>query len=183
MEGSQKHHRKSIRLKDYDYSEEGEYFLTIVTQKRLHLFGEIIHDEMQLSSEGKIVNVVLQSLPDRYPQIVLGAVSIMPNHIHCILEINDMPVGAIHELPLPINDGFLNGRISRRKMFVPLVVGYLKMNSAKRINAFHATPGIHVWQRNYYEHIILSDDEYDRIDAYINSNPANWLNDPEYSDE
>ena len=40
-----------------------------------------------------------------------------------------------------------------------------------------------VWQRNYYEHIILSDDEYDRIDAYINSNPANWLNDPEYSDE
>lgn len=68
-------------------------------------------------------------------------------------------------------------------MLISLIVGYLKMNSAKRINEYRGTPGIRVWQRNYYEHIIMSDNEYDRIDAYINSNPANWLNDPEFSEE
>ncbi len=66
-------------------------------------------------------------------------------------------------------------------MMIPMVVGYYKMNTAKRINESNGTPGFPVWQRNYYEHIIQSDDEYATIDAYIASNPDNWIADEEYS--
>ena len=101
----QKHHRpfdtaqgrRSIRLPDYDYSQPGAYFITIVTRGRECLFGEIKEGEMQLSNAGQIVWDVWNSLPARYPQTGLGTAQVMPNHFHGIIII---PVGAIHELPL-----------------------------------------------------------------------------------
>ena len=73
------------------------------------------------------------------------------------------------------------GRIERRRMTIPLVVGYFKMNTAKRINQIIGSEGIPVWQRNYYEHIIRNDAEYNKIHVYIESNPANWVMDDGYS--
>jgi REP element-mobilizing transposase RayT len=64
-------------------------------------------------------------------------------------------------------------------MILPLIIGRFKMNTAKRINEFRFTPGIPVWQRNYYEHIITSDREYLQIESYIANNPANWPTDDE----
>jgi putative transposase len=93
----QKHHRRSIRLPDYDYSQPGAYFITIVTRGRECLFGEIKEGEMQLSNAGQIVWDVRNSLPMRYPQIGLGTAQVMPDHFHGIIII---PVRAIHELPL-----------------------------------------------------------------------------------
>ena len=172
-----KHHRRSIRLPGYDYSQPGAYFITIVTRGRECLFGEIKDGEMQLIQAGQIVWDVWNSLPARYPQIGLGTAQIMPNHFHGIIII---PVRAIHELPLqglPLQGSPLQ---ERRRMTIPLVVGYFKMNTAKRINKILDAEGIPVWQRNYYEHIIRNDAEYNRIHVYIESNPANWVTDDEH---
>ncbi len=175
------HHRRSIRLPDYDYSQPGEYFITLVTHQRKPLFGKIHGGEMQLTPSGQIVWDVLESLPARYSQISLGSAIVMPDHIHVIIIIDDPIVGTNQQgavqpqQPQPQND-----TLARRRMLLPLVVGYLKMNSAKQINTLRGTPGVSIWQRNYYEHVIQSDHEYERIEAYIANNPSNWLTDTEF---
>ncbi len=170
----QKYHRRSIRVPDYDYSQPGAYFITIVTRGRECLFGEIKDGEMHLNDSGRIVWDVWNSLPTRYPQIKLGAAVVMPNHFHGNVIIKTHPVGVIHELPLREET-----RVERRRMTIPLVVGYFKMNTAKRINEILGSQGIPVWQRNYYEHIIRDDEEYNRIHLYIEANVANWVIDNE----
>ncbi len=178
----QKHHRRSIRMPDYDYSQPGAYFITIVTHGRECLFGEIAGGEMHLNDAGQMVWEVWNSLPARYPQIATGAAVVMPNHFHGIVEIREScvgaihestPVGAIHELPLQ------QPQRGRRRMTLPLVVGYFKMNTAKRINEILDSAGVPVWQRNYYEHVIRDHEEYNRIHLYIDSNVDNWVSDEE----
>jgi len=171
--------RHSIRLQDYDYSQPGAYFVTLVTYQREHLFGEIVDGEMRPNDAGKILWEVWQSLPGRYPDISLDEAVVMPNHFHGIII-----VGAIHELPLrdelPQQDKEAS-RLARRRMTIPLVMGYLKMNSAKRINILLNRSSIPVWHRNYYEHIVRNDRAYQAIRYYIQANPANWDNDKENS--
>ncbi len=99
----------------------------------------------------------------------------MPNHFHAIIDI----VGAIHELPLSNEMSRTSDRSRRRRMLLPLVIGYFKMTTAKQINLLRNTPGNPVWQRNYYEHVITSDFEYDQTAEYILFNPENWQNDYE----
>ncbi len=165
-----------MRLPDHDYSQPGVYFITVVTRGRECLFGEIKDGEMRLNDAGQIVWDVWNSLPARYPQIALGAAVVMPNHFHGnviipvgAIPVRAVPVRAIHESPLR----------ERRRMTLPLVVGYFKMNSAKRINEILGAQGIPVWQRNYYEHIIRDDEEYNRIHLYIEANVDNWATDDE----
>lgn len=81
------HHRRSIRLKGYDYSQAGLYFITICSQNRICRFGEIVTATMILNHAGKMVDDEWLALVDRFPNIVLHEYSIMPNHFHCILEI------------------------------------------------------------------------------------------------
>ena len=96
----QKHHRRSIRLKGYDYSQEGAYYVTIVTYHRDCLFGEIVNEEMILNDLGKIANECWCAIPEHFPFVELGAYVIMPNHAHGIIVIrNDesrINVGATH---------------------------------------------------------------------------------------
>ncbi len=86
------HDRKSIRLKGYDYTQDGFYFITICCQYRLHRFGQVQNGEMHLNEYGKIAHDEWEKLPERFPNIQLGAFQIMPNHMHGIIEI--LPVGA-----------------------------------------------------------------------------------------
>ena len=181
-----KFHRHSIRLKGYDYSSAGEYFVTICTYARQHLFGEIIQNEMQINEFGLIAQSVWRDLPRRFDHLELDEFVVMPNHIHGILIINNDGkscgggVGAIHELPLlPDEPDILLSRSGRRKMTIPLVIGYYKMNTAKQINQLRQTLGQSVWHRNYYEHIICNGREYEAIANYIADNPLNWAGDPE----
>jgi putative transposase len=169
----QYHQRRSIRLKDYDYSLPGAYFVTLVTLQRAELFGSIREGEMDLSTAGEAVMEVWRCLPGRYPQVETGAAVVMPNHFHGIVVIGSV-VGAIHELPLQQTQ-----QMERRRMTLPLVVGYLKMNSAKRVNEMMGTQGTPVWQRNYYEHIIRNEEEQQRISQYIELNPMRWNEDEE----
>ena len=168
---SEKHNRQSIRLKDFDYSQAGAYFITICTHNRECILSDIVNDEMQLNEYGKIVKTSWIALPHRYPNMELDTFMIMPNHVHAIVVIPD--VGVIHELPLP------NDLTHRRRMLIPKIIGYAKMNTAKCINQLLDTPGARVWQRNYYEHIIRNDDELNQMREYISQNPLQWELDEE----
>ena len=172
--------RRSIRLPEYDYSQPGEYYITIVTKDREPLFGEIVDGEMRLNAMGEVVWEVWKTLPVRFPRIELGTSVVMPDHFHCIIHIMDVGaipevgairVGAIHESPL--RETQQETMVSRRRMLIPMVVGYFKMNTSKRINEMRDTPGFPVWQRNYHDRIIRTDEEYRGIEWYIANNPAN----------
>ena len=170
----QNHRRRSIRLPHYDYSETGAYFITIVAHGRECLFGRIQSGEMHLNASCRNVGDVWNSLPARYPQIGVGVASVMPDHFHGIINIHasaSRPVRADHDLPL--RDG-RDLQMERRRMTLPLVVGYFKMNTAKRINLLRGLEGVPVWQRNYYERDIRDEEEYNRVHQYIEANVSYW---------
>jgi len=182
------HHRRSIRLRDYDYRSDGAYFVTLCTYQRECLFGEVVDGEIRLNEYGRIVESIWEELSARYPVIDLDSFVVMPNHVHGIIAIagND-DVGAIHESPLRESPGSgdnyganNNGAIrelplrNRRSMTLPKVIGYFKMNTAKRINALRDNPGCPVWQRNYYEHVIRNETDLTNIRHYIANNPLKW---------
>jgi REP element-mobilizing transposase RayT len=174
------HHRRSIRLPGYDYSQTGAYFVTICAHQKKHLFGEVIEGEIKTNEIGEMIRLYWNHLPRRYPNVELDEFVLMPNHIHGIIRI----VRAVHEPPLPPNAvKFVRGAIResplRRKMLLAKIIGYFKMNTAKRINEIRGVAGVPVWQRNYYEHIVRNNDELNKIRDYIATNPLRWPTDPE----
>jgi len=170
------HHRKSIRLKGYDYTQEGAYFVTICVQNRLHLFGEIIEDKVFLNSAGIMIENWYNELNQKFHEIAACEYVVMPNHIHAIIEKHEKtPVGADLRV-CPIEQG---GHIGP-----PLhaVIQWFKtMTTNEYIRGVKNddwTPfEKRLWQPNYYEHIIRNDDEYKRIAEYINNNPMTWKDD------
>ena len=178
----EKHHRRSIRLKDYDYSQGGAYFVTILAKKRECVFGEIVNGEMHLSKIGQVAEECWEEIPRHFPDIDLDAYVIMPNHIHGILVIGD--VGARHASPLqnpppPPDTGTAARPTGVKRGSIGAIVGSFKSVATKRINELRRTPGEPVWQRNYFEHVIRSEESLNKIREYIFANPAQWETDPE----
>ena len=163
------HHRHSVRLQGYDYSQAGAYFVTIVAWQRETLFGEIVDGEMKLNDFGEIVSQKWQWLETQYEYVELGVWVIMPNHLHGILVIHDNGRGGSRPAPtLPIKHKPLGG-----------LIGAFKTVSTKHINLLRDTEGQVVWQRNYCERIIRNEPEMDRISRYIEANPLRWADDDE----
>ena len=181
--------RKSIRLKEYDYSQPGAYFVTICTQNRLCLFGDVVNAEMVLNDPGRMVWQWWEELNNKFPNMETDAGMVMPNHFHGILMFHE-PVGAT-----------LRGRPGGRKetddrvdsdeghphrgaptIDAPTlgdVAGWFKtMTTNEYIRSVkeHGWPRFSgkLWQRDYYEHIVRDDDELNRSREYIIYNPANW---------
>jgi len=161
-----------VRLRGFDYSLEGTYFVTMCTEDRECLFGEVtkyraIREsplQIELSEMGKMVETILKSLPQRFTNIELDSYVIMPNHIHLLFQI----VGAIHESPAPEN-------IQVPRSLLSKIIGYFKMNTSKEIHT--TNPNVQIWQRNYYEHIVRDERDLNRIQEYIQNNPINWEQD------
>lgn len=136
-----KHHRRSIRLKGYDYALEGAYFVTIVTQGRECLFGEIVDGEMHLNEYGKIVQKWWEEIPRHFPNVATGALIIMPNHIHGIIFIIDECRGEVispHDNQISNHTGgeFQGGETPPlRKPTLGQIIGYFKYQSTKEMNA------------------------------------------------
>ena len=173
----QKHHRRSIRLREYDYSRPGLYFVTNIAYDREMFFGKIVNNKMILNEYGNIVRNWWLEIPNKFKNVNLDIFVVMPNHFHGIVQIisGNSIVGAIHESPLQKSSQ--QNKTQRRNMLLSKMIGYFKMNSAKRINQKRNLQGISVWQRNYYEHIIRNENELWRIRKYIVENPVNWDND------
>ena len=185
---SDTHQRRSIRLRDYDYSNAGLYFVTICTSGRECLLADVVDGVICLNDAGLCVKSIWNSLPDRYPDVEIDSVVIMPNHLHGIIIINERTVGAIHELPttrtspeisFPQEDRAIHESPlrNRRNMLLPKIIGYLKMNTAKRINQLRDNSGTPVWQRNYYERVIRNNQELQTVRQYIDDNPIKWAED------
>jgi putative transposase len=182
----QKHQRRSIRLKGYDYSQTGAYFVTMVVWQRECLFGEITDGDMRLNQFGKIIHSAWFDLPKHYPHVQLGTFCIMPNHVHAVITLIEPDdthvVGAgLRPAPTVTTTIFTPTAITIPMKSYPLseIVRAFKSFSARRINELRKTQGIPVWQRNYYEHIIRDEEEYKRIGLYIETNPINWMEDDE----
>lgn len=153
------HRRRSLRLKNYDYSREGCYFITICTEGREQLFGEILDGEMVLGNAGKLIHTLWYEMIDDFPNIALHEFVIMPNHIHGIIEIVDNKEQPVSTM------------IQSFKRHTTL--RYIKMVKNGTLPPFNKR----IWQRNYYEHIIRNDADYNRIATYIINNPITWKKD------
>jgi REP element-mobilizing transposase RayT len=178
--------RRSIRLPAFDYSSPGAYFVTIVTQDRAALFGLVGEGEMRLSRAGSVADRCWREIPDHFPHVELGSCVVMPNHVHGILILrpttihNDIGSDAMASEPG-------RGTIYRaptekfgapRMGTLPTIVRTYK---AVVTRALGRLPGKRhpVWQRNYYEHVIRDEADWDRLRRYIDSNPMNWGKDEE----
>ncbi len=162
-------YRRLTRLKDYDYSHPGAYFITICTKKRHCLFGEIQNEEMKVNDYGEIVRQTWLDLPQHYPNVQLNAFVIMPNHIHGIVFLEDVGAGL-----KPAPTGFQD-----KHHHLSEIIRAFKTFSAKRINKLRNMAGKSGWQRNYYEHVIRRDESLAKIREYIENNPLRWALDRE----
>jgi REP element-mobilizing transposase RayT len=167
------HHRRySIRLPGYDYSQNGAYFVTLCTQGRECLFGDIIDGAMRLNEIGELVEEEWRKTAIIRNEIELDEWVIMPNHIHGILIISQgrgtarrAPTFEQFGKPVPGS--------------IPTVIRSFKSAVTKRSNIMRGTSGVRLWQRNYYEIVIRNEDELNHIRRYIIENPTNWNTDRE----
>ena len=240
------HHRKSVRLQGYDYTQAGAYFVTVAAYGRMCCFGKLDGDVICLSQAGKVAEGEWQRLERRFPGVVIDEFTIMPNHIHGIILLPDVAatkgsgeakvgglsriveakveggspiMGAGFEGMSPIVGARFEGMSlivgasfegmspivgARQKndskpevtLFAsPLpdsptphgpragelgtIIGAYKSTTARLMNGINHTPRSHLWQRNYYEHIIRSNEDLDRIRVYIQDNPRRWSEDKE----
>jgi putative transposase len=155
------HHRRSIRLKGYDYAQPGGYFVTIGTHNQLPLFGEVTGHELVLNTYGEIVQQCWKNLTDHYQNIILDSFIVMPDHVHGIIMINEGVRAGLKPAPI-------------KKHPLSEIVRAFKTFSSRKINEKRASPGLPVWQRNYYERIIRNEKELDSIREYIIHNVLKW---------
>jgi putative transposase len=171
------HHRRSIRLKGYDYTQPGAYFITICTYQRMHVFGEIVNGEMILNDAGKIARDEWFKTAElrSYVKLYEDEFVIMPNHGHGIIWIEDENVGALPRNAQPLR---VEQRSAPTKTVQPRSLGAIvrayKSAVTHAINASENQRGAVLWQRNYYDHIIRNDRELNNIRWYIVNNPLNW---------
>jgi REP element-mobilizing transposase RayT len=171
-----KHHRQSIRLKGYDYSSAGGYFITICTHQRECLFGEVVDGAMQLNELGEIVAFEWENTPNIRREIKLDAWIVMPNHFHGIVFIQPVSplVGAQGLAPQQTDKPLAMNIPNRKPRSLGTLIAGFKMAVTKRINILRDTPRVPIWQRNYYEHIIRNETALDKIREYVQTNPQSW---------
>ncbi len=164
--------RKLIRLKDYDYSTPGAYFITICTKDRKHLLGTVKNEQMLLTEIGQITEQEIKKIESHYHNIKIDKYVIMPNHIHMIIVILD----AERINPFPT--------IKALKYDIPNIVGKFKAGVTRIVgNAFmHSAKGS-IWQCSYNDHIIRGEKDYDKIWEYIDTNVLRWEKDCFYTSE
>jgi putative transposase len=185
------HHRRSIRLQGYDYSQAGGYYVTIVTWQREFLFGEIVNKEMRLNKVGKIVEWEWLELPKRLHYVELGASVVMPNHFHGILFFNET-VGVTRQrqtisllgresLQTITPEGMDGSPLPRgpKPASLGAIIAQFKSRVTKRIWKFPEFKDTPIWQRNYYEHIIRNEKDLQNKTDYIDANPLLWGEDDE----
>ena len=184
-----KHYRRSIRLPEYDYGQAGAYFVTIVTRDRASLFGEVVNGKMWLNDGGRLIQAVWDELPDHYPGVECDAFVVMPNHVHGIIVLADDGGVGEYDVGAGLKPALTEFRptTTPRAGLKPAptqhglseIIRAFKTFSARRINDMRHIPGVSVWQRNYYEHILRNENELSCIREYIANNPLQWEMDRE----
>lgn len=175
-----RHHRRSIRLKGYDYTQAGAYFVTMCAHGRECLFGDIANGVVRLNDCGRIAAAGWNALPRHFAHATLDAFVIMPNHLHGLVLLSAQGKGETFAgRPSDrAGAGAANASPQRPNGTQPGSLGAILQNfksiSTRKINTLRATPGAPVWQRNYYERIVRDDRALNAIRHYIANNPLKW---------
>ncbi|HET7272988.1 MAG TPA: transposase [Rubrobacter sp.] len=198
MERGERHHRRPIRMKGYDYTGDGAYFITICIHGRIHVFGAIVNGEMRFNEYGREVANCWSWLAERYPYVHLDQWVVMPDHMHAIIVITDdrgggagsnvtgsygmrrgdsraasttstALTGSVDQPQVRVDGG---GIVRTNRKSLGRLIGAFKTVSTRRVNDIRSTPGAKLWQRNYYEHIIRDGRSLRCIREYIGSNPS-----------
>lgn len=157
--------RKETRLKHFDYSTNGAYFITVCTENHKCILSKIVGDGFpvpQLTECGKITENIMNEIEIKYDNVRVDKYVIMPNHIHIILTISDV-FGTGNPSPTVSN-----------------IIAWFKYTSTKLINQKYNSVGNRIFQRSFYDHIIRNENDYKEIWQYIENNPAKWLEDKYY---
>ena len=169
------HGRRSIRLKGYDYTQVGAYFVTVAVRGRLALFGESVDAEVRLNDAGEMAHSVWQTMPQRFPFVEMDAFVVMPDHVHGIVVIRGDGAQA------PIGDACAPDSADAAPTARALgdVVGaYKSLTTAAYIRGVHNAgwPPFRrrLWQRNFYERVVRDEYEMNELRAYIRDNPLRW---------
>lgn len=160
-------HSRSIRLQNFDYSQSGAYFVTIVSHERRCIFGSIENDYVTLSLAGQCADAIISALPEHFP-IEINHKVVMPNHIHFLVSINsDTSEKESNNTEPP------RGTTTRS---INAIVQNMKANTTRHIHRIlnNDEP---VWHRNYFEHVVRDQNDFDRIYTYIENNPLTWQKD------
>jgi REP element-mobilizing transposase RayT len=179
----ERHHRRSIRLHEYDYAQEGAYFVTICARNRKCLFGEVTDGEMTMNAWGQIVYDEWVKSAEIRKEIQLDVFVVMPNHIHGIVVITRDEDGRKHDRVgatgrSPLRQPNNAPRGPAKRSLGSFIAGF-KPAVTKRINEIRGAPRAPIWQRNYHEHIIRNETSLNRIRQYIIENPLRWDTDRE----
>ncbi len=160
------HHRQSIRLKDYDYSENGYYFVTICAKDRIEYFGKIINGKMVLNEMGKITDQCWREIPKHFPDVLLDEYIVMPDHIHGVIAIGK-------QNPIVGNENFrsLRGWRGAKSRSLSSIIRGFKIGVTK----WHCQNNYDfAWQKSFYDHIIRNEKSLNKIREYIRNNPPRW---------
>ena len=150
--------RKPNRLTDYDYNQNGAYFVTICTQDRQKLLSQIVGDGFPVPKPyGRIAEKMIHQITTKYANVLVDNYVIMPDHIHLLLRF-DWNCGTGNPSPTLGN-----------------VIGWYKYQVTRQINLLTNTQGVRVFQRSYYDHVIRNQQDYDETWQYIENNPRKWV--------
>lgn len=188
MRSSTVHHRRSLRLRGYDYSMAGAYFVTICTHDRACLFGDVTDGAMVLNDAGEMLSALWDGIAARFANVEIDQFVVMPNHLHGILVLPD-----IDDKGATVADKRATTRVAPTSESVgaPLVGALIQhvrlgdiVGAFKSLATVHYIEGVkshgwpefrgRFWQRNYYEHVIRDERSLDRIRRYIDENPVRW---------
>ncbi len=191
-----KYRIESARLKGYDYSSEGSYFITICAHKMQHFFGHIENEKMQLNEIGELAEKFWKEIPEHFPHAMLDAFIIMPNHIHGIITLNPKKMNVQTSqcdvsIPYTPNDTYTTNAketsqcdvsTKQQKMAairpksgsLSVIIGSYKSVVSKHA---HKISKNFDWQERFHDRIIRDENEFARIANYIRNNPKNWEDD------
>jgi putative transposase len=176
--------RKNIRLKDFDYSQNAYYFITICTQNREHFFGQVINGEMVLNHAGEMVEKICLKLENEFPYIKIDKYVFMPNHFHVIIAIVGADsISARNQINVSINQA----DIESAPTIGDIIQCFKRQTTIEYIkgvkNGIYPPFKNRIWQRGYYDHIIRNEQDYKEIGEYIENNPLKWELDKYYNKE
>lgn len=183
-------HRKPNRLKNYDYSQPGWYFVTICTHDKLPHFGRINDGVLILNQYGELAHKYWLEIADHFNGVELDEFVIMPNHVHGIIIIHDIGEGDTSAGDALVGDALvgdaymrpLHQPMDRTKMLLSKVIGQYKAAVTREIHKMDNRT-LFRWQRSFYDHIIRNDFALFKIRTYIQNNPVKWIFDRENNNE
>ncbi len=167
--------RKTLRLKNYNYSSPGVYFVTVCVRNGEDFFGNIINGVMRMNKCGRVIHTAWQNIESWFENVKIDTHIVMPDHTHALIRLlpdQDKLNLSKHRF----ENSSIYSAADRRQMLLPKIIGYFKMNTAKQINNLRHSEGQKVWHRNYYDHIVRDAQDYNQKYWYIINNPKKWSN-------